>query len=112
EELSDGDLNGLVDVQEELAQLNLMSHVVTRTKKRDAYPDAAKRHPVIRSVNFTQAERVAYDTVYAFCAEHYAQTVGNWAAQFPLIMVQRQMGSSIPAMLEHYRSMIVESNSY
>lgn len=104
--IADGDVEGIVDVQEDLASLNLISHVVTRTKKRDAYPDAPKRDPVIYPVTFTEAERIAYDTVYAFCAEHYTRTVGNWAAQFPLIMLQRQMASSIPAMLEHYREVI------
>jgi SNF2 family DNA or RNA helicase len=108
DEIADDDLAGIVEIQEELSQLNLISHVVTRTKKRDAYPDAAKRDPVIFSVEFTQAERIAYDTVYAFCAEHYTRTIGNWAAQFPLIMLQRQMASSIPAMLEHYRRVIEE----
>jgi len=104
--IADDDIAGIVEAQEELSQLNLISHVVTRTKKRDAYPDAAKRDPVIYPVIFTESERIAYDTVYAFCAEHYTRTVGNWAAQFPLIMLQRQMASSIPAMLEHYREVI------
>ena len=106
DQTADDDVARIVELQEDLASLNLISHVVTRTKKRDAYPDAPKRDPVIFSVTFTQAERIAYDTVYAFCAEHYTRTVGNWAAQFPLITLQRQMASSIPAMLEHYREVI------
>ena len=103
---TDDDRGTIVDCQEDLSQLNLISHVVTRSKKRDVYVNAAVRHPVVYPVKFTQAERIAYHTVTEFCADHYARTVGNWAAQFPLITLQRRMASSLTAMLEHYRAVI------
>ena len=53
-------------------------------------------------IKFTQDERLIYDRVYEFCCEHYSATVGNWAAQFPLVMLQRQTASTIPGMLRHY----------
>lgn len=104
------DFKKLVELQDDLSRLNLISHVFTRTKKREAYPDAAIRDPVVLQVDFTEPEQAVYDKVYEFCCEHYAATLGNWAAHFPLITLQRQMASSIPAMLEHYDVLLRDRN--
>ena len=103
-------LPDLVELQEDLSRLNLISHVFTRTKKRDAYPDAATRDPKVLKVDFSEGERAIYDKVYSFCCEHYSAAIGNWAAQFPLMMLQRQMASSIPAMLQHYSEILQDAS--
>jgi superfamily II DNA or RNA helicase len=102
EHLDEGDVAGVVQAQSELSHINLLSHVLTRTKKRDTGLPVPKRVPHIVPVRFAPEERTAYDRIYDFCAEHYTKAAGRWAAQFPLIALQRQMASSIPATLRHY----------
>ena len=57
----------VVALQDTLSQLNLLSHVMTRTKKREAYPNSAKHDPVVVPVVMTDSEKAVYSQIYDFC---------------------------------------------
>jgi len=96
------DRASIVSVQDNITQLNLLTPVMTRTRKRDVYPDAAKRSPQVVRVDMSAAERAAYERLSEYCFDKYAASAGDFAAQFALITLQRQLASSLHAMLEFH----------
>ena len=96
------DRASIVAIQDNITQLNLLTPVMTRTRKRDVYPDAAKRSPQLVRVDMSDSEREAYEKLSEFCFDEYAAATGNFAAQFSLITLQRQLASSLHAMLEFH----------
>lgn len=96
-----------IAAQRSLASLNLISHIYTRTRRREVHEDFTRReaHPI--QVEFTKYEEAFYKAVThyvrAHCAElGYSRGVEKWVLNMP----QRQMASSIPAMVEHYMKTI------
>ena len=94
----------ILQAQRDLADLNLIGHIFTRTRKREAHTRMAvrKAHPL--RVKFTELERQFYDAVTAYVRAQVEKStssplIQNWI----LIMPQRRMASSIPAMVEYYR---------
>lgn len=94
----------LLDLQECLAQLNILAPVMTRTRKREVYPDAAKREAHVVRVDLTPEEQCVYDRLSDYCFDKYTQFHGDFAARFALITLQRQLASSLQATLEHYEA--------
>lgn len=94
------DRSAVVTIQDNIVHLNLLTPVMTRTRKRDVYPDAAKRSPQVVRVEMSPDEREAYSRLSEFCFEEYSAASGNFAAQFSLIALQRQLASSLHAMIE------------
>lgn len=91
----------IVAIQDNITQLNLLTPVMTRTRKRDVYPDAAKRCPQVVRVDMSNYEREAYEKLSELCFDEYA-AAGDFAAKFSLITLQRQLASSLHATLEFY----------
>lgn len=93
-----------INVQRELASLNLISHIYTRTRKRDVNEDFTRReaHPII--IEFTAIERAFYSAVTNYVRSVSARKgqsslIEKWVLNTP----QRRMASSIPAMVEYYK---------
>ena len=91
-------------LQRDLADLNLISHIFTRTRKREAHKHVVERHAAVLQVRFTEREREFYDLVTAFVREESARrtdvpVIQAWMLQTP----QRRMASCIPAMVAWYR---------
>jgi len=78
-----------------LETVNLLGHVVTRTRKRDVHEWRVQREPVAEAVPLGPEEKEFYDAVTqvvrAYCARMEAHE------GFLLVMPQRQMASSMPA---------------
>jgi SNF2 family DNA or RNA helicase len=91
----------LVDIQHDLAELNVLAHVLTRTRKREVQLRRPQRTPQVIPVEFTEDELGFYARVTDACGHWYQQHSGDWAACFAAIALQRQMASSIPAFLGH-----------
>ncbi|MDO9517208.1 MAG: helicase-related protein [Methanosarcinaceae archaeon] len=94
----------LLQVQRDLSELNLIGHIFTRTRKREVQTNMAIRKAYPLRLKFTDNERLFYDVVTDYVREQAeANTncplIQNWI----LIMPQRRMASSIPAMVEYYR---------
>ena len=91
-------------LQRDLADLNLIGHVFTRTRKREVHEHVVERHAYVLRIKFSEQERIFYDTVTEFVRENSIRRTGDpvvqsWILQTP----QRRMASCIPAMVEHYR---------
>lgn len=94
----------LLDLQECLTQLNVLAPVMTRTRKREVYPDAAKREANVVRVDLTPEEQTVYARLSAYCFDKYTRFHGDFAARFALITLQRQLASSLQATMEHYEA--------
>jgi ERCC4-related helicase len=93
----------IAEIQENIESLNLLSHIFTRTKKRDVIKNRTLRSAETLPVQFTEAEMAFYNGITGLIK---ALHVDDAFGQFVVIMPQRQMASSIPAMIEHYAGRI------
>ena len=87
-----------VRIQRQLTELNTLSYIFTRTRRRDVSTDVhfPQRQAVVLDVDFTKEERELYDAVTDWVISRYQHsTIG---LSFAKIMPQRQVSSCIPAM--------------
>lgn len=91
-----------------LETLNLLGHVVSRTRKRDVTEWIVQREAIPESVAMTPAEEAFYLKVTQVVREYSARVDGVEA--FLVCMPQRQISSSMPAALRHWRSMSTEED--
>ncbi len=91
-----------IRLQKLLIELNCLSYVFTRTKKKDVETEfpTIREARVIR-VEFTPAEMDFYNAVTDFVAERFtARYSSSQGISFAVIMPQRQVASCIQAMRE------------
>ena len=94
----------LLSLQRDLGSLNLLGHILTRTRKRDVHEHAVARRALAIEVEMTARERALYDGVTALVRDESArvgETEGTraWRLNTP----QRRLASSIAGMVEFYR---------
>lgn len=94
-----------VEIQRNLAEMNFLSRIFSRTRRRDVHI-GTERVAVVKRVNMTDAERGFYKAVLEFVRERYRKEGKDAALLFGLMMPQRQLASCIPAMVEYYESEI------
>ena len=96
-----------IRLQKILLELNCLSYVFTRTKKRDVEIQFPLREARVITVKFTQAEMDFYDSVTNFIAERFTKRYGSsQGISFAIIMPQRQVASCIQAMIERLGDII------
>lgn len=100
------DRTKVIELQDALSRLNLLSHVMTRARKREVYAKAAARQANVVYVDMTTDEREIYDRVSDFCFQRYTVAGDDFAARFALITLQRQLASSVYAALDYYNELI------
>ena len=94
----------ILDIQKNLAELNLLSHIFNRTKKREVQTNMSVRRAYSLKIQLTVIERKFYDAVTDYVRDESSRTTdANYIERWILHMPQRRMASSIPAMVEHYR---------
>lgn len=97
----------LLSAQKDLADLNLISHIFTRTKKRDVATNMAVRRAFPIRLKMTDIERVFYSAVTDYVRFQAEQNVNcPLILSWMLMMPQRRMASSIPAMVEYYKKKV------
>ena len=102
---SDGLRAKLLEAQRDLAELNLLGHIFTRTKKKEVHTKLASRKAYALKVELTNRERGFYEAVTDFVRlESERRFESPLIQQWILNMPQRRVTSSIPAMVEFYRS--------
>ena len=96
---------GLVlQAQRNLAELNLISHIFSRTRKREVQTSIAVRKAFPLRLKFSKLEKQFYDAVTDYVrAESEERMDSPLIQQWILNMPQRRMASSIPAMVEYYK---------
>ncbi|MEW6386315.1 MAG: SNF2-related protein [Thermodesulfobacteriota bacterium] len=94
----------MVEAQRDLAELNLLAHIFTRTRKRDVKENVARRQAVAIPVVLDDLEKEFYEAVTDYVRElswqrHEAPIIQQWLLHMP----QRRMASCIPAMVNYYK---------
>ena len=89
-----------------LETVNLLAHVVTRTRKRDVKEWRVVRDPTPEFVRLDLEERAFYELVTDVVIEYAQKRDAN--ERFLLAQPQRQMTSSIAASLRSWRRRLVE----
>jgi len=85
-----------------LETLNLLGHVVSRTRKREVSEWVVQREAVPEAISMTPVEASFYWNVTQIVRE-YAEKVAGVEA-FLVCMPQRQISSSMPAALRHWKA--------
>jgi len=101
-EYSPTDREQIIEIQRDLLSLNLLGHIVTRTRKRDVIENRPVRTARVKSLEFTAPELEFYNAVTKYVQARAGNSVFS---QFVAMMPQRQMASSIPAMIEYYQGL-------
>ena len=99
------DRRATVEIQRNLSELNFLSRIFSRTRRRDVHQGSA-RHARVVEIHMTAAEHGLYKAVINFVRETYRRAGKDTAFLFGLMMPQRQLASCIPAMVEHYQSQV------
>jgi SNF2 family DNA or RNA helicase len=94
-----------VEIQRNLAELNILSRIFSRTRRRDVHIGTVRSASVVR-VDMTEAEMGFYKAVLDFVRSRYRKDGKDNALLFGLMMPQRQLASCIPAMVEYYESQV------
>ena len=89
------------DLQHDLEELSLLSHVFSRTKKRDVFPDATIRTAHVVPVALTLPERAFYDAVTEFVRDNAPGGTGA-IKYFAVMGAQRQAASCMPAVRDRF----------
>lgn len=88
-----------IKLQKLLIELNCLSYVFTRTKKRDVATEFPVREARVIRVEFTKEEMDFYNGVTEFVSDHFtAKYQTTKGISFAVIMPQRQVSSCIQAM--------------
>ncbi len=113
EELEKDDLladrRARADAAWRLETLNLLGHVVSRTRKRDVVEWVVQREAFPEPIALTPAEEDFYLQVTQVVREYAAKVDGVEA--FLVCMPQRQISSSMPAALRHWKAKAAEIDS-
>jgi len=94
-----------VEIQRNLAELNFLSRIFSRTRRRDVHI-GTERVAVVKKVEMSDAERGLYNAVLDYVRDRYLREGKDAALLFGLMMPQRQLASCIPAMVEYYEGEI------
>lgn len=90
-----------IRLQRLLVELNCLSYVFTRTKKKDIAIQFPIREARVIRVQFTPAEMAFYSAITDFVSERFTARYGSsQGISFAVIMPQRQVASCIQAMRE------------
>jgi superfamily II DNA or RNA helicase len=94
----------VIDIQRDIAQLNLLGHILTRTRKREVSETQPIRQPMVIAARWTPEEQGLYDQVTDYCRQRIElnRAYASVASWFPVITLQRQIASCIPATIRHY----------
>jgi len=92
-----------------LETLNLLGHVVSRTRKREIREWNVNRDPIPEAVPLTPVEQDFYEQVTQIVREYAAKV--NGVEAFLVCMPQRQISSSMPAALRHWQARSAASDA-
>jgi superfamily II DNA or RNA helicase len=99
-----------IEIHRDISELNFLSRIYTRTRKRDVHI-GARREASVLPIRLTPSEIGFYKAVTEYVRKLYERTSFNPALLFGLIMPQRQIASCIPAMVDYYRSELGEATA-
>lgn len=95
-----------VELQEQLSEINLLSNIFTRTKRKDVQTRVAQRQAVVPKADLSPYEQSVYDAISDFIFEKYEERHGDVVARLVLVTYQRQIASSLPAAVKKFLAII------
>jgi superfamily II DNA or RNA helicase/DNA-directed RNA polymerase subunit H (RpoH/RPB5) len=103
----------VIEMQRDMAQLNLLGHIMTRTRKREVSERQPVRQAGVMRVEWSEEEQNLYGAVTNYCRDRIRSSSeeSGVAAWFPVITLQRQIASCIPATLRYYCEGTVNSGA-
>ncbi len=93
-------LDKRAELGDRLERINLLSHVVNRTRKRDVKEFRVIREVYPEIIPMTEVEEEFYYRVTKLVRDYARRNIGNEG--FLTVMPQREMSSSMPAALESW----------
>ena len=103
ENIEPDDIPAIVEVGRLIENINLFGSIISRTRKREVQEWRVIRKPVVYAVDLNDQEKEFYKKVTTAVVNAVSARKDNKSLQFSLIMPQRQMASSIPAMVKYYQ---------
>jgi SNF2 family DNA or RNA helicase len=94
----------VVELQRDLSALNVLGHLLSRTRKRDVHEHRPVRRSQVVRTPPTQDEERFYKLVTRICRDMYKRVSRNTMTGFHTIMPQRQMASCMVAMVEYLQT--------
>ncbi|MFN8545523.1 MAG: SNF2-related protein [Candidatus Binatia bacterium] len=95
------DRRARTELQRDLTGLNVLGHVLSRTRKREVHEYKAERRAKLLTVEPTPVEREFYDRVTTLCRERLLRSGATPFAAFITMHPQRQMASCMVAMIDY-----------
>lgn len=102
EKLDPDDTNSIVEIGRLIENINLFGSIISRTRKREVQEWRVIRDPVVYPVILSEMETEFYTAVTQAVIDAVSEQTDLDVAAFSLMMPQRQMASSIPAMVSYY----------
>ncbi len=111
-ESKDMSSSDIAELHSDIAQLNTLGHIVSRTRKSDAMPGCARREAVWSRVELTRPEQQIYNSVERLCRKRPSQdSVQSWGYQMATIMAYRATASCIPAAIHYFEEKLERSRA-
>jgi len=92
----------ILELLRDINSLNVLSHILTRSKKRDLQMSATRK-AIVYEVKFSPEEMEFYNAVTDYVITRYQSKGWGKFGTFVSIMPQRQVASCIQAMIEKYK---------
>lgn len=102
------DTDALIRCQRALVELNTLSHVFTRTKKRQVLINAPIREAYTIRFTFSAEEQAFYDALVTFIREQFRTAGSSWASAFALVTRERQAASCLRAFQQTFLDRLLE----
>lgn len=97
--------NAIIEIQRETAELNILSHIFNRTRKREVKEKIVTRRSFPIRIELSPIEREFYDAVLNFIkAEARKKGKSPFVQQWLICTPLRRVSSCITAMVEYYRN--------
>jgi SNF2 family DNA or RNA helicase len=90
-----------VELQRDVTSLNVLGHLLSRTRKREVQVNQPIRRAQVVPVSPDPIEVEFYERVTELCRTAYIESHGDLVAAFAATMPQRQMASSMVAMVDY-----------
>lgn len=91
--------NDIANLQRKLSELNVLSHIYTRTKKNEISTEFPLREPITIKVEFSSTEREFYNNVSDLFLNMHPGCPSGFLLQMPC----RQVASCIPATVSYLK---------
>lgn len=97
------DRKSLFELQRDLSEINLLGHILNRTRKRDVHEHVAKRRAQAVELTFSEREARLYSAVSSLIQMEHVRSGSAAGIQWRLNTPQRRIASSVQGMVEHFR---------